>query len=128
MKKRIEKEDERDTLVGQIKVDETQLQGMDAQQQQLEPLLNQLTAEDKEQLLQFQQRHSAVFSEINLDNIQTRYEQLKEQIEQRAHRIEESVNREGRELDRSINKIKNPPMEILQKFTDWAADVQQLEQ
>jgi uncharacterized protein YPO0396 len=126
VKKRIEKEDERDTLIGQIKVDETQLQGMDVQQQQLEPLLNQLTAEDKEQLLQFQQRHSAVFSEINLDNIQTRYEQLKEQIEQMAHRIEESVNKEGRELDRSINKIKNPPMEILQKFTDWAADVQQL--
>lgn len=126
IKKRTEKEDERDTLVGQIKVNETKLQGMDTQQQQLEPLLNQLTADDKEHLLQFQQRHSSVFSEINLDNIQTQYEQLKEQIEQRAHKIEELVNKEGRELDRSINKIKNPPMEILQKFTDWAADVQQL--
>ena len=126
VKKRNKNEVQRDEWVGQIRVDETRLQEMDAQQQQLEPLLNQLTADDKELLLQFQQKHSNLLADITLVNINDQYQLLKEQTEKRTHQLEEAVNKEGRELDRAIHKIKNPPMEILQRFTDWVADVQPL--
>lgn len=116
----------RDELVGQLKVAETQLKDMEAQQQQLEPLLQALTAGDKEQLLQFQQQHARELAGATLSNIRDLYTQLKEATEAQARKLEEAVIREGRELDKAIHRIKNPPMEILQRFTDWAADVQPL--
>ncbi len=119
-------ESSRDELVGRLKVDETRVQEMEGQQQQLQPLLQQLTASDKEQLLQFQQQHSQLLAAVDLKNIDEKYQQLKEKTETAIRQYEEAVNREGRELDKTIHRIKNPPMEILQRFTDWAADVQPL--
>ncbi|WP_127127660.1 ATP-binding protein [Pseudoflavitalea rhizosphaerae] len=124
LKKRNAIEAERDSLVGKISVDQTRIDEMDKEQTALEPVLNQLTTEDKEKLLQFQQKYSNELAEISLQNIQVQFLHLKDQIETRSHKIEEMVNKEGSFLERSITRIKNPPMEILQRFTDWAADVQ----
>ncbi|WEK34195.1 MAG: SbcC/MukB-like Walker B domain-containing protein [Candidatus Pseudobacter hemicellulosilyticus] len=126
LEQRQQQEWQRDELVGQLKVAETQLKEMEAQQQQLEPLLLALTAEDKEQLLVFQQKHSSRLAEVTLLTIRDLFAQLKDHTEEQARKLEEAVIREGRELDKSIHRIKNPPMEILQRFTDWAADVQPL--
>lgn len=120
------KETERDELIGKIKVHEQQLEQMETQQLQAQPLLQQLTAEDKEKILQFQQRHSASLAEVSLTQIDAVYVELKEKTETTLRQLEEAVNREGRDLERAINRIKNPSLDLLQRFTDWASDVQPL--
>ncbi|HTI93379.1 MAG TPA: SbcC/MukB-like Walker B domain-containing protein [Puia sp.] len=96
------------------------------EQQGLSDFVNILTEEHKDRLIQFQQKHGAIFSEnaLSLDNIDAHYSQLTETAESTAKLHEESAAKEGRDLDRAINKIKNPPLEILQRFTDWSADTQ----
>ena len=120
---RIQNEKERDELVGKIFVEEKNLQEMQSQQKQLEPFALHLEENDKDLLLQFQQKHSTTLSEITLQNIETSYEYLKTHIDAVIARHEETVTKEEREVERAISKIKNPPVEILQRFTDWAADV-----
>lgn len=120
------KESMRDELIGQVKMDENRLFEMEGRLIDLEPIVQLLTAENKDQLLQFQQRYSDELAAITLLNIDVKYHQLKERMEQAVRQGEEAVQKEGRELDKAIHRIKNPPMDILQRFTDWASDVQAL--
>jgi len=57
-----------------------------------------------------------------------RERQAQEDFDKRGQRSRAGRCRKspGRELDRAIHKIKNPPLELLQRHTDWAADTQQL--
>jgi len=119
---------EKDELVKKTTLVEFDLQTREKEQQNLSGFVNLLTETDKDLLLQFQQRHSSALSaeSLSLDNIDTHYSQLTETAELAAKQYEETAAKEGRELDRAINKIKNPPLEVLQRFTDWAADTQRL--
>jgi len=119
---------EKDELVKKTTLVEFDLQTREKEQQNLSDFVNLLTETDKDLLLQFQQRHSPVLSadSLSLDNIDSWYSQLTETAEQAAKQYEEEAAKEGRELERAINKIKNPPLEVLQRFTDWAADTQRL--
>ena len=121
-------ERERDEGVKKLSLCDHQLRLMEKERVDLAPLLDLLTESDKDQLLQFQQKHGSLLAEDNLtlDNIDTSYRLLTDATEQAARQHEESAGKEGRELDRAIHKIKNPPLEVLQKFTDWAADTRQL--
>ncbi|MBS1663352.1 MAG: hypothetical protein JST68_20075 [Bacteroidetes bacterium] len=120
-----QRQKEKDEIVKKTTLVEFDLQTREKEQQGLASFVNLLTEADKDLLLQFQQKHNPE-SELSLDNIDSHYAQLTEAAEQAAKQHEEAATKEGRELDRAINKIKNPPLEILQRFTDWAADTQRL--
>jgi uncharacterized protein YPO0396 len=92
---------------------------------QLKAFVTQLTETDKDRLLQFQQANQSVLSDLSLTTIHDIFTTLTGSAQQTARQHEEAASREGRELDRAIHKIKNPPLEVLQRFTDWAADTQQ---
>lgn len=119
---------EKDELMKRATLIEHDLQTREKERQDLTGFVKYLTEEDKDTLLQFQQKNGAVLTEgaLSLDTVELLYSQLTESAEQSARSYEEAAAKEGRELDRAINKIKNPPLEILQCFTDWAADTQQL--
>ncbi|MHA4810198.1 ATP-binding protein [Flavitalea flava] len=121
-----EKEKERDQLISKVSLCDHDLQNMEAERSGLTPLLDLLTENDKDLLLQFQQKHSSLLTGCTLENIETHYRQLTENARQEVSQYEETSVKEGRELDKSIHKIKNPPLDLLQRFTDWAADTQQL--
>ena len=119
---------EKDELMKKATLIEHDLQLREKERQDLTGFVKHLTEEDKDTLLQFQQKHGALFTEssLSLDTVDPLYTQLTETAELSVRQYEEAAAKEGRELDRAINKIKNPPLEILQRFTDWAADTQQL--
>ncbi|HLZ87854.1 MAG TPA: SbcC/MukB-like Walker B domain-containing protein, partial [Puia sp.] len=119
---------ERDQLVEKASLYEHDLQAREKDRQGLSAFVQHLTEADKDLLLQFQQKHGALLAENPLtpDNIDDWYQQIMAAAEQTARQYEDSAAKEGRDLDRAIHKIKNPPLEILQRFTDWSADTQQL--
>jgi uncharacterized protein YPO0396 len=119
-------ETEKDQLIGRISLDENALDNMEKQRLERKPLLDLLTDTDKDQLLQFQQKHAESLADCTLDNINAKYQQLTEQAAVSVSQLEELVQREGRELDRAMMRIKNPSPEIMQRFTDWIGDTQQL--
>ncbi|ASZ10366.1 hypothetical protein KTO58_23855 [Chitinophaga pendula] len=122
----MQQETDRDALLTKIGISENNLQQVETQQQHLQPLLQQLTEEDTLQLLDFQRRHDSVLLNIGLNNIDLVYQQIKNSLSEEVKQLEDALIKVGRELDRGINRIKNPPLETLQRFTDWTGDVQQL--
>ncbi|HXB08752.1 MAG TPA: SbcC/MukB-like Walker B domain-containing protein [Puia sp.] len=129
IRKQIEhRQQERDQLVSKASLCEYELQVREKERLALSGFVQQLTGADKDLLLQFQQKHAALLAETPLspDTIDEWSRQLMAAAEQTARQYEESAMKEGRELDRAIHKIRNPPLEVLQRFTDWQADTQQL--
>jgi uncharacterized protein YPO0396 len=119
-------EQERDRLGEAIGSAKALLQQLQEQQDHYQPLLSLLTTEDKDRLLQFQQQHGKAVSEVSLATIEGCYAQLKAAAETLIERSTQEKTRAEREVERSINKLKSPALETLQRFTDWAADVQGL--
>ncbi len=121
-------EKESEDLVGKKVLAENAIQSLEKERQHLDQFVGLLQEADKDLLLKFQQKHGNLAGEeqLTLENIDTLYGELMEKTEQAAKQHEEAAGREGRELDRAISRIKNPPLELLQRFTDWAADTQQL--
>ena len=103
-----------------------EIQAMLSQQEMLSALLQHVTDGDKDALLQFQQQHGADLGELNLQNIDRVYQQLKQDKEQSLKRSAEDEYKEKVLLDRAIGKLKNPSPELLQQFPGWLADVQPL--
>ncbi|HEY4335504.1 MAG TPA: SbcC/MukB-like Walker B domain-containing protein [Puia sp.] len=123
-----QQQQERDRLISQASLVEHDLQARERLRLSLSDFVQHLTEDDKDLLLQFQQKHGALLAESALspDTIDEWYQQLMSAAEQTVRQYEEAAVREGRELDRAIHKIKNPPLELLQRFTDWPADTQAL--
>ncbi|HVW60450.1 MAG TPA: SbcC/MukB-like Walker B domain-containing protein, partial [Puia sp.] len=119
-------EAERDELTGKIRLGENSLEQMEKDRLERKPLLDLLTDGDREHLLQFQQRRAGELTNITLENLDGICRRLTDEAESSVRQLEDTVQREGRELDRSMMRIKNPSPEIMQRFTDWIADVQQL--
>ena len=121
------REREKDELVKKTTLAGNDLENREKERNDLTTLVNLLTEEDKDTLLQFQQKQGAVFAEdsLSLNTVDALYHQLTETAESSSRQYEEAAAKEGRDLERAINKIKNPPLEVLQRFTDWAADTQQ---
>jgi uncharacterized protein YPO0396 len=120
-----EQELQREDLQKKVVLHERELEVSEQEQKNLNAFVAQLTEMDKDQLLQFQQSNQAALGELNLATIDDIFNALTGSAQQTARQHEEAANREGRELDRAIHKIKNPPLEVLSRFTDWAADTQQ---
>ncbi len=121
-----EGEAQKDELIGKLRLGENTLGQMEQDRLQRKSLLDVLTDQDKDLLLQFQQKHAAELADNTLGNIDDKCRHLTEQAENNARRLEEGVQREGRELDRAMMRIKNPSPEIMGRFTDWIGDTQQL--
>jgi uncharacterized protein YPO0396 len=119
-------EAEKDALVGKLHLGGSTLEQMEKERVGSKPLLDLLTDNDKDLLLQFQQQHAAELTDCTLENVDTKCRQLTAAAEGTARQLEDSVQREGRELDRAMMRIKNPAPEIMQRFTDWIGDTQQL--
>lgn len=117
---------ERDGLIRKSSEMETLLRQNEEVQVQLQPMIGALVESDKDLLLQFHQRHAAELGEVTLESLETAYRRLKEEAERAIKQFSEQVATEGREVDRGITKLKSPPLDMLQRFTDWAADVQGL--
>ena len=107
---------------------EFELRHKESERDQLIVFVKDLEETDKDMLLQFQQKRGAELSAetLTLENIEPLFNRLMEASEAAAKQFEEDAQKEGRELDRAITRIKSPSMDILQRFTDWAADIQQL--
>jgi uncharacterized protein YPO0396 len=122
------RQNDRDQLISKASLYEHDLRAREKDRLALAGFVQHLTEADKDLLLQFQQKHSALLADnpLSPDTIDDWYQQLMAAAEQTARQYEEAAVREGRELDRAIHKIKNPPLEVLQRFTDWPADTQQL--
>ncbi len=123
-----QQEKEGEALVAKKALTENTIHSLEKERQSLDQFLLVIQDTDKDGLLQFQHKYGNTggVEQVTLENIDTLYGQLAEKTEQTARQHEEAAAREGRELDRAINRIKNPPLELLQRFTDWAADTQQL--
>ncbi|WP_325590319.1 ATP-binding protein [Puia sp.] len=121
-------EKESEQLVGKKVLTENAIHSWEKERQQLNQFVALIQDTDKDMLLQFQQKHANIAGEeqLTLENIEVFYGRLMEKAEQAAKQHEEAAGREGRELDRAITRIKNPPLELLQRFTDWAADTHSL--
>ena len=123
-----QQEKEGENLVAKRALTENTIHSLEKERQSLGQFVQLIQDIDKDGLLQFQHKYGSIAGEqqVTLENIDTLYGQLADKTEQAARQHEEAAAREGRELDRAINRIKNPPLELLQRFTDWAADTQQL--
>jgi uncharacterized protein YPO0396 len=121
-----EGESRRDEMVGKIRLGENLLSQMEKDRMERRPLLDHLTENDKDLLLQFQQKHAEELTDISLANIDERCRLLVEAGDKKSRQYEEVVAKEGRELDRMMIRIKNPPPEIMQSYPDWIGDTQLL--
>lgn len=120
------KDDERTQIDRQVARKEMEMQEMEFAQQQLMHLLKNIEETDKDHLLQFQQQHADALANISLQNIDAKYNDLKEKINNRIADLQNNLHKEETALNKSINRIKNPSVDIQQRFPDWNGDVQQL--
>lgn len=118
--------EKRDNLLGEKGKQQDRLQQMKQKLEELSTLVQTLHEKDKDDLLQFQQRHAASISNVDLDNLQTCYESLREASEKAVQSAQQDQNSAERAVLQAINALKSPGADILQRFTDWAADVQPL--
>jgi uncharacterized protein YPO0396 len=111
------------TLIRNEALAQRSISDMETEQEALQALLRHITDTDKDQLLQFQQQHSQELSEVTLDNVGQIYRSLRETKEAKLKQADDASHKEEVMLNRSINRLKNPSPELLQRFPDWSADV-----
>lgn len=92
----------------------------------LKPLLENLTADDKDKLLSFQQQYSSTLGLTDLANLRSSYDSFKLSLEKDKDAILENLSKAEKNVMYQIGKIKRPTPEILTKYPDWGGDVQQL--
>lgn len=117
---------QRDEWVGEKAKLEGELEKRQEKLSELKPLVDALQEKDKDDLLAYQQRHAQALLNVDLTDLDQRFEKLKEQAEN--HLREAQIERHQAEtaLFKAINKLKSPDADVLQRFPDWAADVNTL--
>lgn len=121
-----ENQDEQTMLIRNEALEQRTIADMEQEQQGIQHLLQHITAADKDELLRFQQHHSNELGNVTLENINTVYKSLREAKEANLKRADDASHKEEVQLSRSINRLKNPSPELLQKFPDWISDVHAL--
>ncbi|MDR3713126.1 MAG: SbcC/MukB-like Walker B domain-containing protein [Puia sp.] len=104
---------------------ENAIEGWEAQQGSLQELLQHITADDKDELLRFQQQEAVELSAVTLDTIDGIYRSFRGKTEENIARLQEGIHREETQLDRCINRVKNPSADMVLRFPDWPGDVQE---
>ncbi len=107
---------------------EFDLENREEERDSLSVFVMDLEETDKDRLLRFQQKRLSdlAVETLSADNIESHFLRFLEWAEATAKKYEEGTANEGREVDRAITRSKSPSMDILQRYTDWAADVHQL--
>lgn len=103
---------------------QNRLHTMQQQKEALHPLLEHITPDNKDELLQFQQQHAVVLGAVTLETIEETYRLFKEKLDTDIQSILNKLHKEETHLNRSISQIKNPSPTLLQRFPDWHSDVQ----
>ena len=124
--RKIDNQFEQEELIRNQTREQSGISDKEKEQEFLQDLLQHVTPGDKDELLQFQQLHSNELSDVTLENINVIYKSLRESKEGDLKRAEDTSRKEELLLNRSINRLKNPSPELLQRFPDWIADVQPL--
>lgn len=123
---RTEADSEHEALIGEV----AQLNMRKAQYDQdaisLNPILENLTVDDKDRLLSFQQQYNSVLGNTDLSNLRSCYDVFKQTLEKDKEAIQEHLSKSEKQVTQQIGKIKHPSPEILTKYPDWGGDVQQL--
>ena len=121
-----EQEGQREELQKTWVLQERELEVSEQERQSLGAFVAHLTETDKGLLISFQQGGDIQGGDLSLDTIDACFERVTAAAQQATRQHEEAANKDGREVDRAIHKIKNPTLDVLQRFNDWPADVQQL--
>lgn len=117
-------EQKRELALGEKTILQTRVNSMLQQREMFQELLQHVTADDKDELLQFQQQNAATLGGVTLDTIEDVFAQLKDKLEADAQEVQRLLHKEETHLNRSISHIKNPSPALLQRFPDWYSDVQ----
>jgi uncharacterized protein YPO0396 len=122
------RQDEKDEAVKKIGLLQRDHSTWEKESQELYGFVQHLREQDKDKLLLFQQKNGSqpAEEELSVENIDSLYQQMAQRGEEAARQHEDNAAKAGREVDRAITRIKSPSPEMHQRFTDWAADVQQL--
>lgn len=121
---RIAAERKWETATGEKTTLQNRVNAMQQQKELLHVLLQHITTENKDELLQFQQQHAVALGAVNLDTIEETYRVFKDKLDAEAQQVQQQLYKEETHLNRSISQIKNPSPSILQRFPDWYSDVQ----
>ncbi|ACU58623.1 ATP-binding protein [Chitinophaga pinensis] len=113
-------------LIRNEALEQRNIEEMEEEQQAMQHLLQHVTEGDKDELLNFQQQNSHLLGNVTLENVAAIYKSLRENKEQDLRLAEDARHKEEVMLNRSINRLKNPQAEILQRFPDWISDVHAL--
>lgn len=117
-------ERERESQLQRKGVEEGLMEKMRMEQESLAGLLQYITEADKDQLLLFQQKYTEALSPLSLDSLDEKYAGLKRSIDESVRKVQEKSQQQETQITRSIHRIKNPTLEIQQRFPDWNGDVQ----
>lgn len=113
-----------ETATGEKTTLQNRVNAMQQQKESLQVLLQHITTENKDELLQFQQQHAVTLGTVSLDTIDETYRVFKDKLDAEAQQVQQQLYKEETHLNRSISQIKNPSPSILQRFPDWYSDVQ----
>ncbi|TWW00592.1 ATP-binding protein [Chitinophaga pinensis] len=113
-------------LIRNEALEQRNIEEMEEEQQAMQHLLQHVTEGDKDELLNFQQQNGHLLGNVTLENVAAIYKSLRENKEQDLRLAEDARHKEEVMLNRSINRLKNPQAEILQRFPDWISDVHAL--
>jgi uncharacterized protein YPO0396 len=99
------------------------LQRTNEQISNLAQVVENITEEDKDLLLRFQQKYHSVFGSVTLNNLDSKYSEFRSVKENELEEKRSQSQDIERALSRSIMKIKNPSAELANKYPDWMGDV-----
>lgn len=125
-KERKEREEKRDEVSGEIALLKATILQQTNQQTALVPMLQLITENDKDELLTFQQKHLSSLEALSLEKVEEFYDLFKVKTSDQIEKVKNECISEERKVSRSIAAIKNPSIDILQRYPGWVADVEQL--
>ena len=114
----------RDGLSSQRTLLQARIDAMELRREELQELLQYVTEEDKDGLIQFQTRHAAELAAVSLEHVDAIYTRFVEQRKKLENTEQDQLRQSEKLINRAIHQIRNPSADILQRFSDWAADVQ----
>lgn len=117
---------ERDEYFGKKAIAQNEYEQYRQQIVQLETLLSTLQANELAILEAFKQKYQERFENVELENIYTVCDELRNELDAKIKKIGDTVQKASTQIEKAIYKLKNPSGDILKQFPDWMGDVQHL--
>jgi uncharacterized protein YPO0396 len=126
IEERKDKEKKREGVSGETVLLKSSIQQQTNQLAGLDVITTLIREADKDKLLDFQQKHLAVLQELTLEKVEQFYESFNSSTSTQIEKINNESVAEERKVNRCIGMIKNPSIDVLQRYPGWVADVEQL--